>query len=459
MLTYKQFIDEHKEKYKGLSREEKRKRYEDYLSSTKAQVVASLPKASKLDRGITRTLKDFSREQMRENSYKLNDHREYRGVTNENHYPTEVRDYLHCLIDPVNAPPAKQPSLSGLPSIPVKIEVPFVVKTNSHGAFGIQIQDNPDRFYRNSWDPFNNTVPAVTQQFLVENIGGEIYYGANRYGNFPAVADISWQSSPETSAFRKVFAGFRTVAMSLNLDYSAAPLNASGRICMGLFNPSVPFPEFQGAAPAIGTAQTFQQWAEYQMMETGPAIDGGAVHWRPMGVNVTEFKRTISVDGASSPFYTYSEIVPGQRQLAYLGDQGAYAATVYRSLQDNVGDGDSPFIIAIGEGLPVNTVVFSGTITWVVEAVADERTMNFVQGATPTNVRDINAVAKTAGILANVSPTTMSTGDRIKGYSKKVSNAAKSAESAWASVKSTGSKIWSGLNTALDVAGIIAAMF
>lgn len=419
MLTEQEFNQKHAVKYQGLPAAQRRQRYDDYVLSESGQrnqmrgannaprnngarvnnalrgASQAVVNPSAIGRRV-QTLPPSQRPSNRQpsaNTVQKESRKEYEEM---------VAEYLTALRDPFSkeAADVKQPSFHGYPSTTFQVKEPFVVKTDPAGNFCMIVTDDLDRFRADSWT--TATVPSSINpklQILTDNTNA-----ANpKFKLSTLVSPADYKSdvlsvfSPctETEGIKDIYSSFRTSSMGVTLEYSAAPVDAKGRICSLLWHPSETLPYSKDPSePPADFAIAFEDLLEFEAANTFAAIDGTTLYWVPFGDDVTELRPVRASekrDHVGTPVNNPEALGSSLRgdgyalrvltQLALEGafddsperfTGGKFARVLDRSLSSN-----SPALLICGSGLVPDTEVFQGTIAWNVESVADERTLNF----------------------------------------------------------------------------------
>jgi hypothetical protein len=497
MLSYQAFCAKHEAKYRGLSDEQNRRRYDDYRASfasnsvpvsssralsTSVQRLPSSNPAVRVRNSLAQAGSQTTRAVERAVAGGPMRTPSLAGMNKiaENIAGTK---YVEQLLDPMANLDGKQPSFVPYPSTSFQVKETFLVETNAAGNFMFFIRDDIDRFRADTWTLRDaDTNPASTTRTIDNTVSrngaspADPQFGFNMTEAFPISKTGDWQNrwSPcaEAKTLKETFSSFRTVSLGLEINYIEAPVDASGTLCATLWHPGVSLPIVTGQTddPDFTGGISFEDVLDLGQSQSYPAIGGLSLNWRPFGESVTELRSTYMLDPDRISSNLDSEEIyltasaptsDADRLLAYMAEAGANNEIRLRDGWDTVLDSGSPMLVVCGAGLVGSKSPLRVTVCWTVEAVADERTFSLVQAS--QNVHIPGAVAKTASVLADTPPShagTSKTGSgpsvsHMKDIASKVGDGVDQVSGA----QSTGQKIAAGVKTAVDVASIIASFF
>lgn len=344
-------------------------------------------------------------------------------------YGKHVSIYLASLLDPWRPLRAKIPDLTSYPSTAVQIKDNFNIKTNSVGRFAVCLRDGIYNFLSYSLD-------ESARSLMTYNTGWEIG-GTNGF----------WSGVPEQQPIRDAFSCYRPVSMGLRWTYQAEPVNAKGRIVAALWPASTPLPN-------SGNAITFDELTEFEGAQIFPAIEGGTALWRPYGLTSNDGYRPCKNGDYLSGFAATStwDLDPQERVTAELAQLLHNNAIITPTILDAIYQQliyfhlptQSPMLIIIGEGLPVDTVALNFEAVLNIEAISDNRSFSLSQ----PDVRQIPFESEAGHSLhvVNQLPAAHAGGSEAH-HANWLQN-----------VESVATKVASGLKTAFNVAETIGSL-
>jgi hypothetical protein len=502
MLSYKAFCAKHEAKYRGLTDEQRRSRYDDYRASFLANsngggsgsVVPYAPK-SVPSRNVAQRVRNDLALAASQTAPRMNSRSpavrsqapQVKMMSSFNRMAENIAatKYIEQLLDPMANHDGKQPSFVPYPSTSFQVKETFLVKTRSDGEFCFLIRDDIDRFRADTWTVRDTSLPmsaktTAIQASVTESTASTAnpLFGFNLTEQFPLATSgdyqSRWTSCAEAQTLKTSFSSFRTVSLGLEVNYVEAPVDASGTICATLWHPSVSLPVTGGDTdtPDWSGAINFEDILDLEQSQSFPAIGGCSLNWRPFGESITELRPTYMMDpdrigDLDSDLVYLTASAPtsdADKLLAFMAEDGANNEVRLRDGWDNVLDAGSPLLMVSGAGLVGDKEPLRVTVCWTVEAVADERTFSLVQSN--HNVHVPGAVNKVASVLSDTPASHAGTSktdgggmppsvSHMKDIATKVGDGVDQVTGA----ESTGQKIAAGVKTAVDVASIIASFF
>lgn len=118
--------------------------------------------------------------------------------------PPTLPPYVHCLIDPVNAPAARLPDEYVSETGAHKLTVEYDIKTDANGVFALIVS------------------PAINIPIVHKPVTGTLTDNTVVVGGAPAY--------PDGAEIKTAYTVGRLVAMGIEVEYIGAPLNASGKL-------------------------------------------------------------------------------------------------------------------------------------------------------------------------------------------------------------------------------------
>lgn len=345
----------------------------------------------------------------------------------------EVDLYVRQLLNPFENLNAVVPDVHAYPTTTFSVSTPVLLKSDASGRACLFVRDGITMHY------IQNNDAAYT--------GGMIYSSG---WQLQTASGGAWQPGVKQSAVRSAFAAYRPVAMGARLTYSGAPVDAAGRIAMGYFPGSVPFPSAISAD--VSGPLTFDDFSQFQEVITGSAINGATVVWKPMTPQ-NHFRPTkptvfdafsdayenityTSDSGASNCTWDIDpEAFPAVQAIGLAAkDDSATVNTpeVAAKLMSTSLPLNSPCLTFLMEGLPASTECFAGEIVVHYEGVADNRSFSLVQSSSRTARPDSihKAIARVSQVHPAHSGGTIQSHDswmdqalRITGQVANVANA------------------------------------
>lgn len=502
MLSYAAWSRKHSAKFtrEGLSPEDKRSRYDDYVRSFRANTegrnarvgpIQETDKAGSDGPGgrsanLSRDLRATVTPRQQENPRRQSPSTRKGNSCAHGADDDAVVKYIAQVLDPWGDYGAKQPALIPYPSVSFSIKETFLVETNNDGIFQFILRDDLDRFRQDTWSVLHNNHNIETNAILhVVGDGGGFSvanpgFAQNYNSDFPRDNETRWQRVTEAENVSNTFSSFRTVAFGCELAYVEKPLDASGTIVATLWHPSEPLPRTGGPAVADGTWASFQDIMEMENSQTFPAVDGCTLHWKPFGMDVTKLRPTHVLEGPFDTGISDSEALLDvsscldpevDSALAFLANNGAigsgaapssHGAYNLRDMWDTCRSSTSPLLVITGAGLPPSASTHRVQVCWVIEAVADERTFSL---ASPTEISTVHEPEKAHKAInlfsdakASYPGSQMTSGN--DGKKDFLSDVVSTAASAAGKVKqgiSTGKKIMDGIADVAEVAASIVA--
>jgi len=322
----------------------------------------------------------------------------------------DVDRYVAQILDPFTDYGAVVPDVHGYTTTSFSCAMPFVASTNADGRFMIAVRDGISRCLATS---FVCPTPDVYGNSGFANID---YSSGWRF-----TADeqsMGWGTQIEHDSLIGAFSAYRPVAMGLRITYAAPPVDAAGRLAVGLYPPSQILPTLFNTS-ASG-ALTFDEFSQYRDSVTVSAIDGATCVWKPLTPEV-EFRQTkpvLYVTGATPSWVGPTDNGTGSAIGSWDGDCEAYTAILAQSFNgatpgtgggnavkaaqgalDFCPNSQSPLIFIMGEGLPASTDVYQCELVVRYEGIVDNRGFSLAGGQQRLRQKDDMPMA-----LAKVTP-------------------------------------------------------
>lgn len=380
-----------------------------------------------------------------------------------NKYKRQLSRYYASLLDPWAELDAKYPEPCAYPSTPFKISFPIQIKTGPVSALPSSTEGRAAFILRD----------GITKCLSVSNDGSgtsTMAYDSSHGGWY--INGANWVQTPEAAAIRSTFSAYRVVSMGVKFVYTAAPVNASGKVAVALFPPSYTLPN-----DALLTNLNWQDLSQFQGAQTYSAIEGFVCVWKPFStygmadyrpLNNVFFKNGYSFN--SSWDIDVQELVVGyiSSYLAEIGvaiSNGAGNA-VAGKYGDNHSDSligtmlnftlpsQSPAIMIMWEGCPADTVIGNVEVVVNIEGIADNRTFSLAQALNPDRVAGTSAEAERA-IAAMPDSTSHSNETDHKSWAM---DTAKSMATATGSFADGVGKAANIALDVIDVVGTVAAL-
>lgn len=459
-LSFDAWKKTHPIKLKGLNLKEQRRRYQQYLitreskekvavgrsmTPTPSNVLQAMEKESRL---LTMTPTTASRP--------ITKYRKSRKPNNQSSFDKLKSVYLAQMLDPWAELDAKFPDECGYPSTSVNVKHTFSIKTESTGQtdkFCLFIRDGITRSYAPSLNEEN-------QKYVTYQAGPPAGW---IIGGTQSTPENQWVPMPEAFGIQDAFVAYRPVAMGVKLMYQAAPLGATGRICAALW-------PAQNRLPESDTPLTYAQLAKFEGAKTYPAADGCTLTWRPYSADgVAQYRPTkysaknVNFSGSDGldpqscdiDPTTFIALVHNASAMTIIRNtsNANYTSQFWRpadarsaviAAQDASLAQQSPCLCILGEGLVASTAVYNVEVSYVFEAIADNRTFSLAQPLGKT--MPASAEAKRAVNVVNQVDSSHAGGSD------------ESHKTFLQEVGSTIEDIGSGLEAALDVGGTIASL-
>lgn len=354
--------------------------------------------------------------------------------------------YYASLMDPWAELNAKYPEPGAYKSIPFQVKFETIIKSNADGRCCFILRDGISRCYSISDD--GQGTSTMSYNTVGPNFGW--YLSGN-----------NWVPTPEDDTIRSTFSGYRPVSMGTKFTYTAAPVDASGRIATALWPPGETLP-----VDSLATNVTFDELARFQGACTYAAIEGCTQTWKPFSTfgmaeyrqtNTVFFNNGYSVDSSWDidqamvvTGYLVSEMVALKVALSSNGTTvtgnwtDSSSNTFLESLLAFRLPSQSPAIIMIFDGVPHSTEI--GMLETVVnyEAISDNRTFSLVQNMAGEHQPGYTAERDAA---LNAMPTVLSHSGSVP-HTDWMSNVASAAS---ATAKTVGA-----VSTIVDLIGSLA---
>lgn len=385
-LTYDQFIQKHQRKFtrEKLTKNEKRKRYDDYLRTlTSSNITTHIDSAHS---GSVRKKKKQGRVKETDIIASIS------GV---------CQNYLFSVMNPFSKKSA----------VPIPSLVPGITNTKCYqhreyrevAAFNCPAQGDYRFVFLSQGD---------VDRFIGDSSGyidatGNLYWDGPWYGTDSAMKG--------GQAVKEVYINHRIVSCGIRCKYIGPPLEASGLIGACLIPPNYQFPSLSYG----WNAGTFS-WDDFTAMKgvkVGPAIDGIEIIGLPAVLDAP-FRRTSGVPNSmngsiSTNLFDLGKSNPGPAELETLLDFNAiinaaiWSPTNQVVWNDGIDDPCYPKLFIAGVGLPASAK-FEFEVVYNMEAHLRTQTNVFGESAlrdTKSSTVSSQEITATTGIIKALDET------------------------------------------------------